>query len=81
MIGSDWLVHSLLSGSQHKGLSFLLPHNVGQRGELDERVDGRRDGGAEYWRDRGLWMYAGRKDGMLKRGMPLLESERGRLEK
>lgn len=77
---SQW--HGTLhSWSQCTGLSFLSSHNVGRRGESEETEDGRMDEGLESWRDRGLWMDVEMNDGMRKRGMLLLETEGGRLEK
>lgn len=56
VVGSDWPVHSLLSGSPHMVLSFPSPRNVARKGEMDEREDERMDGAMECWTDRGYWV-------------------------
>lgn len=66
VIGSDWRVHSLLSVTPSKELSFVLPRNVVQKGELAEKEGGGRDGGMVYSRDTGLWVCEGMDDGMGK---------------
>lgn len=58
MIGSDWLIRSVLSGSPCRGLSFLPPHNV----EMEGREDGRRRGGVEYWRNSGYWVGGAKQE-------------------
>lgn len=63
--GSDWLIRSWLSGSSCEGRSSLMPRN----GATDERGDGRRDAGTEYWRGRRCWVDGGRW------GMKVLETE------
>lgn len=51
LIGSERLIHSVLSVSPCKELSSLLFHTVG----TEERDDGRRCGGVKDWRDRVYW--------------------------